>query len=279
MKDNNLPKIIGLRRIASWQCRLAAIFCCLQIAAAPPLARSADVLVFTAASTTNAVNEIAKLAASEGLPKIVPSFASSSALAKQIANGAPADSFISANVKWMNFLEEKKLIETRTRVDLVGNRLILIAPANGRLAKMSTAGELSKGYPLAANLAGGKLAMGNPDHVPAGLYGKEALTNLGLWAGVEKSVAAAANVRGALALVERGEAEAGIVYATDAAIIASKVAVIGTFPESSHKRIIYPAAIIAGRAGHDAQNVYAFLASRKAAEVFQRYGFKLIAAP
>lgn len=239
----------------------------------------ADVLVFAAASTTNAVNELARLAASESLPKIVPSFASSSALAKQIANGAPADIFISANVRWMDFLEERKLIEKRTRVDLVGNRLVLIAPANKHLAKMPPANDLSKDFPLLAHLAGGKLAMGNPDHVPAGLYGKEALTSLGLWAAVKKSIAATANVRAALALVERGEAEAGVVYATDAAIVAKKVKVIGTFPESSHTRIIYPAAVIAGRAGSDAQNVYAFLASRKAAEVFKRYGFKPIAAP
>lgn len=246
---------------------------------AVPAHGQADVLVFAAASTTNAINEIAKIAANEGQPKVVPSFSSSSALAKQIANGAPADIFISANVKWMDFLEERKLIEKRTRVDLVGNRLLLIAPASGRLAEMPPADELSKVYPLAAHLAGGKLAMGNPDHVPAGLYGKEALINLGLWAAVEKNVAAAANVRAALALVERGEAEAGVVYSTDAAIVAKKVKIIGTFPESSHARIIYPAAIIAGRAGSAAQNVYAFLASRKAAEVFKRYGFKPIAAP
>lgn len=249
------------------------------MAIASPTRVQADVLVFAAASTTNAVNELARLAASENLPKIVPSFASSSALAKQIANGAPADIFISANVKWMDFLEEKKLIEKRTRVDLIGNRLVLIAPAQGRLANMPLASNLSKDYPLLAHLAGGKLAMGNPGHVPAGLYGKEALTNLGLWNSVEKSVASAANVRAALALVERGEAEAGVVYSTDAAIIARKVKVIGTFPESSHTHIIYPAAVIADRAGSDAQNVYAFLVSRKAAEVFKRHGFKPIAAP
>lgn len=246
---------------------------------AAPTHGQADVLIFAAASTTNAVNELARLAASENLPKIVPSFASSSALAKQIVNGAPADIFVSANVKWMDFLKERKLIEKRTRIDLVGNGLVLIAPTNGRLAKMPPADELSKVYPLAAHLADGKLAMGNPDHVPAGLYGKEALTSLGLWATVEKNVAAAANVRAALALVERGEAEAGVVYSTDAAVVAKKVKIIGTFPESSHRRIIYPAAIIAGHANADVQNIYAFLASRKAAEIFQRYGFKPIAAP
>lgn len=279
MKHKIINKTIELCRNTSVRWGSAAILGFFQTIAASTFAHAADVLVFAAASTTNAVNEIAKLAVSEGLPKIVPSFASSSALAKQIANGAPADIFISANVKWMDFLAEKKLIETRTRVDLVGNRLVLIAPANGRLGKIPPVGELSKDYPLLANLAGGKLAIGNPDHVPAGLYGKEALSSLGLWATVEKNVAAAANVRGALALVERGEADVGVVYSTDATIIASKVTVIGTFPESSHKRIIYPAAVITGRAGYDVQNVYAFLASRKAAEVFQRYGFKPIAAP
>lgn len=279
MEQRNLLKNIQIISVMVRRWGPAVVLGLFQIIAAPTLVHAADILVFAAASTTNAINEIAKVATNQGLAKIVPSYASSSTLAKQIANGAPTDIFVSANVKWMDFLDEKKLIEKRTRVDLIGNRLVLIAPVQGRLAKMLAAGELSKDYPLLANLAGGKLAMGDPAHVPAGLYGKEALTSLGLWEAVGKNVAIAANVRAALTLVERGEAEAGIVYSTDAAIVASKVKVIGTFPESSHKRIIYPTAIIAGRANADTQNVYALLASRRAAEIFQRYGFKPIAAP
>lgn len=279
MKYKIMSKIIELSPSPPARWGLAVVLGLLQIIAAPTLARAADALVFAAASTTNAINEIAKVAASQGLPKIVPSYGSSSTLAKQIANGAPAHIFVSANVKWMDFLDEKKLIEKRTRVDLIGNSLVLIAPAQGRLAKMPATGELTKDYPLLANLAGGKLAMGDPAHVPAGLYGKKALANLGLWNPVERSVASTADVRAALVLVERGEAEAGVVYSTDAAILAGKVKVIGTFPESSHERIIYPSAIVAGRASADAEKIYALLVSKKAAEIFQRYGFKPIAAP
>lgn len=279
MNEKKMRKNTQIISVVARRWGLAVVLGLLQIIAAPTLVRAADVLVFAAASTTNAINEIAKVAASQDLPKIVPSYGSSSTLAKQIVNGAPAHIFVSANAKWLDFLEERKLIEKRTRVDLVGNRLVLIAPAQGRLAKMPATGELSKDYPLLANLAGGKLAMGDPAHVPAGLYGKEALTNLGLWAAVEKSIAAAANVRAALALVERGEAEAGIVYSTDAAIVAKKVKIVGVFPESSHKRIIYPSAIVAGRANADAEKIYALLVSKKAGEIFQRYGFKPIDAP
>ena len=255
---------------------LALIGLVLFVLAARPAA--ADVLVFAAASTTNAITEIGKLAEREGLPRMVASFASSSALAKQIDNGAPADIFVSANVKWMDYLEKKNAIDRRSRVDLLGNSLVLIAPRDGRLAISPPVGAIGGDYPLLANLADGRLAMGNPDHVPAGIYAKEALVFLGLWPSVEKSLAPAANVRAALALVERGETEAGIVYATDAAIVAGKVTVIGAFPASSHKPIIYPAAILAGRDREEARRVFAFLASAKAAAVFARYGFRPLAA-
>ena len=255
---------------------LALIGLVLFVLAARPAA--ADVLVFAAASTTNAITEIGMLAEREGLPRMVASFASSSALAKQIDNGAPADIFVSANVKWMDYLEKKNAIDRRYRVDLLGNYLVLIAPRDGRLAKSAAVGAIGGDYPLLANLADGRLAMGNPDHVPAGIYAKEALVFLGLWPSVEKSLAPAANVRAALALVERGETEAGIVYATDAAIVAGKVAVIGAFPASSHKPIIYPAVILAGRDREEARRAFAFLASAKAAAAFARHGFRPLAA-
>ncbi len=248
----------------------------LTLAAAAP--GRADVLVFAAASTTDAITEIGKLAERQGLPRIVPSFASSSALAKQLDNGAPADIFVSANVKWMDFLDNKKAIDRKSRVDLLGNSLVLVAPRGGRLAKSPSAGPIGRDYPLAANLAGGRLALGNPDHVPAGIYAKEALIALGLWTGVADRLAPTANVRAALALVERGEVEAGIVYATDAKVVVKKVAVIGIFPARSHAPIVYPAAIVAGRDREEVRRVFAFIASAEAAAVFARHGFTPLAA-
>jgi len=255
---------------------VAAAGSALALIVAPPA--DADVLMFAAASTTNAITEIGELAERQGLPRMVPSFASSAALAKQIDNGAPADVFVSANVRWMDFLDRKNAIDRNSRVDLLGNSLVLIAPKGGRLANMPPVGAIGGDYPLAANLARGRLAVGNPDHVPAGIYARQALESLGLWPSVGNKLAPVANVRAALALVERGEAEAGVVYATDAAIVAGKVVVIGAFPESSHKPIIYPAAILAGRDREEVRRVFAFLASAKAAAVFARYGFRPLAA-
>lgn len=241
-------------------------------------ARAADVRIFAAASTSNAIIEIGELAKGEGLPQMVSAFASSSALARQIANGAPADIYVSANVRWMEYLDSNGAIDRNTRIDLVGNSLVLIAPKGGRLAALPVPGVISRAYPLSARLAGSRLAIGDPAHVPAGIYGKQALVSLGLWASVADRLAPTANVRGALVLVERGEAEAGIVYATDAAVVAGKVMVIGTFPASSHAPIIYPAAIVAGRNREEVQRVFAFLASAKAAAVFARHGFTPMAA-
>jgi molybdate transport system substrate-binding protein len=242
------------------------------------LPAAADVLIFAAASTTNAIAEIGKLAEREGLGRIVSSFASSSALAKQIENGAPADIFVSANPRWMDYLEKKHAVDGRYRLDLLGNSLVLIAPKGGRLTQSPPVDAIGKDFPLAASLTGSRLAIGNPDHVPAGIYAKEALVSLGLWPSVEKRIAPTANVREALTFVERGEVEAGIVYSTDAAIVAGNVAVIGTFPEGSHKPIIYPAAILAGRDREEVRRFFAFLTSAKAAAVFARYGFKPLTA-
>lgn len=239
---------------------------------------NADVLVFAAASTTNAIAEISEMAKQQGLSPMVPAFASSSALARQIANGAPADIYVSANARWMDYLGKTGAIAGGTRVDLLGNSLVLVAPKDGRLAASPAAGIIGNDYPLAASLGNGRLALGDPAHVPAGIYARQALETLGLWASVADRLAPAANVRAALALVERGEAGAGIVYATDAAVVAGKVAVVGTFPVGSHAPIIYPAAIIAGRDRADVRRAFAFLASAKAAAVFARHGFIPLAA-
>lgn len=225
-------------------------------------------IVFAAASATEAVLEATKAfeAAHPGL-EVVPSFASSSTLARQIENGAPANLFLSANPDWMDYLEDGGHLAAGLRVDLLRNRVVLIAPADSGLSIA-----IAPGFPLAAALAGERLSMGDPDHVPAGIYGKAALQALGVWAELEPLTARAADVRGALALVERGEAAAGIVYATDAAIT-GKVRIVGVFPESSHPPVTYPAAIVRGGESDTARALLAFLQSDAAAAIFRRFGF------
>lgn len=235
-----------------------------------PARATGSVTVFAAASLTNSLNDIGKLFAKKNGGAFTPSYLSSSTLAKQIENGAPANVFISADEKWMDYLAEKKLIDPATRFNLVGNRLVLIAPSVSKQGEVKITG----GFKLAGLLAGGKLAMGDPAHVPAGIYGKQALEALGVWKSVEGSVARAGNVREALLLVERGEAPFGVVYATDAAI-SKKVKVVGVFPESSHPPIVYPAAMVAGHETPEARSFIEFLKTPQARAVFEKYGFSV----
>lgn len=245
-----------------------ALVCCLGLASSMALAAE-PVMVFAAASTTNAVSDAVKAYEAEGKGKAVASFASSSTLAKQIAHGAPAQVYLSANVKWMNYLADKKLLEPGTRVDLLGNRLVLIAPKGAK-----ERGPIKAGMPLIQWLGDGRLAVGDPDHVPAGIYAKQALKSLGLWEKAEPRLARAANVRAALALVERGEAPLGIVYSTDAAIT-PKVTVVGIFPEGSHKPIIYPLSLLKGEATSQAKAFWQFLQGDEAKGIFKKYGFSV----
>lgn len=233
---------------------------------APQAAHS--VTVFAAASTTNAVTDIGKIFAERGLGRIVPSFASSSTLAKQIEKGAPAGVFISADEPWMNYLDERKLIEPGSRFDLLSNKLVLIAPADSPTKEV----KITPKFELSKLLGSGKLATGDPDHVPAGKYAKAALEKLGVWSDVESKLARAADVRGALTLVERGEAPLGIVYSTDAAIT-PKVKVVGVFPAVTHPKIVYPAALIAGKASAAAKKFLEFLKTPESKAVFEKYGF------
>lgn len=236
-----------------------------------PMVQAADqdrVLVFAAASTTNAVTEVCELFNGSGSGRAVPSFASSSTLAKQIASGAPADIFISANVKWMDFLEEKDMIDSAGRRDMFGNRVVLIAPKDEDTAEV----EIKAGFPLAELLGDNRLAMGDPDHVPAGIYSRQALETLGVWGRVEPKVARSKDVRAALALVERGECPFGMVYATDAAI-SKKVKVVGLVPEDAHPPIIYPAAIVTKDAGAPVKAFFELLGSPEARAIFEKYGF------
>lgn len=230
-----------------------------------------EVVVFAAASTTNAVTEIGQLYAAGRLGRVTPSFASSSTLAKQIASGAPADVYISANKKWMDFLEERNLIDRKSRLDLLGNRIVLIAPFGSALKKI----DVAPGFSLTACLGkDGRLAMGDPEHVPAGMYGKKALQNLGSWDPVKNRVAPMKDVRAALVLVERGEAPVGLVYATDAAI-SRKVRVVGTFPRDSHPPIVYPVAAVADGKLPEAGRFIDFLRSPECRAVFEKYGFEV----
>lgn len=248
--------------------RLFALLALLLATWSPALADAPEpVTIFAAASTTNAISDAAKLYEQQGLGKVSCVFASSSTLAKQITQAAPAHIFLSADLKWMDFLEEHKLVEPGTRIDLLGNRLALIAPAASKVQA-----KIGAGMDLAGLLGDGRLAVGDPSHVPAGIYAKEALTKLGLWDAVAAKLAPAANVRAALTLVERGESPLGIVYSTDAAI-SPKVRLVGLFPADSHPPIVYPLALVAGKATPDARRFCQFLQSGPVKAIFAKYGF------
>lgn len=223
--------------------------------------------LFAAASTVEAVTAVAAAYAAAGHGTLRPVFAASSTLAQQIIRGAPADLYLSANADWMDFLAARGAIEADTRVDLFGNRLVLITPAKSSLSL-----RIAPGFDLAAALGDGRLAMGEPTHVPAGTYAQAALETLGVWPQVVSRVAYMPDVRAVLALVERGEATAGIVYATDAAV-SQKVRIVDTFPAASHPPITYPLALVAGRRTPANQAAYAFLRSAEAAAVFAAHGF------
>jgi molybdate transport system substrate-binding protein len=228
-------------------------------------------VVFAAASMKNALDEAAgdwAKATGKPMPKI--SYAASSALAKQLEHGAPADLFISADLDWMDYVEKKGLIKADTRVNLLGNKIVLIAPRDSKVSI-----EPRQGFDLAKALAGGKLAMGNVDAVPAGKYGKAALQKLGAWDGVKDKIAQADNVRAALLLVARGEAPLGIVYSTDAAV-EPKVKIVGTFPADSHKPIIYPVAVTKDSKSSDAAAFLGYLKSAKARPAFEKQGFTVL---
>ena len=234
-----------------------------------PAARADDLLVFAAASTKNAVDDIIAAYEAQGGGQVEASYASSSDLAKQIENGAPAALYISADTKWADYLAERSLIAPDGRIDLLGNSIVLVAPKGSAMSV-----DLTKPDGLVTALGDARLAMGDPEFVPAGRYGKAALENLGLWASVEGRLARAKDVRAALALVERGEAAAGIVYGTDAAI-SDEVDIVATFPASSHPEIVYPVMVVAENDGETARGFYAFLVGPEAREVFLRYGFTI----
>ncbi|MFZ0844369.1 MAG: molybdate ABC transporter substrate-binding protein [Pseudolabrys sp.] len=246
--------------------------------ATAPLAVAQDsvkdsVTVFAAASMKNALDDAnAAFTRATGV-KVTASYAASPALAKQIEQGAPADIFISANLKWMEYLTEHKLIKPDTRVNLLGNRLVLIAPLDSKLDKV----EIAKGFDITKLAGDGRIAVADVKAVPAGLYAKAALESLGAWPAAEPKLAMAENVRATLAFVARGETPIGIVYETDAKV-EPKVKIVGVFPESSHLPVIYPVAATA-TAGPGAARYLNSLQTNAAKSIFEKYGFSFLVKP
>ncbi|MBI1329193.1 MAG: molybdate ABC transporter substrate-binding protein [Alphaproteobacteria bacterium] len=236
---------------------------------APEPGRAADLTVFAAASLTDALQKVGDAYKSETGKSAAFSFAASSALARQIEASGGADLFMSADSDWMNYLDDRGLVEHATRRNLLSNGLVLIAPAN---AGVSIA--IAPHFDLAGALKGGRLALADPDSVPAGKYARQSLTSLGVWNSVVDHIAGAENVRVALAYVARGEAPLGIVYSTDAKA-EPRVKVVGTFPDSTHLPIVYPAAIVKG-AKPGAKAFLDYMRSPKAIEIFRNAGFSIV---
>ncbi len=260
-----MARTVRRRTVLGWAVALPAGW-----AAIPEWSRAdaapSRLLVFGAASLSDSLREIGRAFARQTGRRVVFSFASSSTLARQIEAGAAAGVFVSADTKWMDELQSRHLIEEGTRRDIAHNRLALIAPADSRVEL-----KIGPNFPLAMALGAGRLAIGEPSSVPAGIYGRAALMSLGVWASVADRLLPAEDVRAALAYVARGEAPLGIVYQTDA-LIEHRVRVVGLFPADSHPVITYPAAAIAG-SSPDAKRFVEFLSGPIARAIFHNYGF------
>lgn len=235
-------------------------------------AQDRSITVFAAASMKNALDDVNAAYTKATGVKVVSSYAASSALAKQIESGAPADAFVSADLKWMDYLQDKKAINADTRINLLGNKLVLIAPKDSKVGNVI----INQGFDLAKLAGDERIATGDVKAVPVGLYAKAALERLGAWAAAEPRFAMTDNVRAALLLVARGEAALGIVYETDARVEPG-VKIIGTFPESSHPPVTYPVASTA-TAKPAVAGYLAFLRGKAARDIFERYGFTVLAA-
>ena len=257
--------------------RLAGIFLAFTLlcgsAWSPALAQDRSLTIFAAASMKNALDDVdAAYTAKTGV-KVMASYAASSTLAKQIEQGAPADVFVSADTDWMDYATGKKTINEPTRVNLLGNSIVLIAPKDSRIDHVA----IGKGFDLAKLAGDGKIATGDVKAVPVGKYAKAALEKLGAWQTAEPKFAMAESVRAALALVARGEAVLGIVYSTDAKVEPG-VKIVGTFPADSHPPIIYPVAATA-TAKPDTSGYLAFLRTSAAKALFDKYGFQFLVSP
>ena len=229
-------------------------------------ADSQTVLVFAAASLTDVLDELGKAFTAETHIQVKSSLAASSALAKQIEAGAPADVFFSADLEWMDYLDQRKLLEPGSRHDVVFNRLVLIAPADSKVSV-----KIAPGFDVLKALGDGKLATGDPDSVPVGKYAHAALEKLSVWDKVQSRIVRAENVRAALAFVARGEAPLGIVYRTDA-LAEKRVRIVDEFPQDSHPPVTYPIALTT-HASAQAQKFEDFVSGDAAKAVFRKFGF------
>jgi molybdate transport system substrate-binding protein len=253
----------GLTRV------LAALALAMATAVTP--ARAQDLTVFAAASLQNAFEDVGKLYQQKSGRAVKFSFAASSALARQIEQGAPAAIFASADEQWMDYLAQRKLIVDATRKSLLGNRLVLVVPATSPVTV-----DLKHGFDLKALLgADGRWVTGDPAGVPVGRYAQEAFTKLGVWDFAQTRLVRAENVRVALAFVERGEVVAGVVYETDAAI-SPKVKLAGVFPANTHAPVTYPVAVTASNDSPAARDFLALLGSAEARAIYKRYGFSVL---
>lgn len=261
-ENRTMPNAFGSS--ARFRVLLCAVLTLFAVAGGPSYAQGERVTVFAAASLKDALDDLVRQYQGK---RIAVSYAASSALARQIENGAPADLFISADLDWMAYVDKRQLVKPGTRVNLLRNELVLVAPASNAVKV-----DIKPGFPLAQLLGDRRLAMADPDSVPAGKYGKAALEALGVWPSVVGKLARAENVRAALLFVSRGEAPLGIVYRTDA-VAEGRVRIAGVFPASTHPQIVYPMALLATGKTAGAQGFYDFLKSRAAADVFRRYGF------
>ena len=252
--------------------RLRLLFAFLLLApiACAGAARAQDLTVFAAASLTDAMKDVSAAWQKQGHPALRMSFGASSTLARQIEQGAPANLFASADEKWMDYLAKANLLADGTRRDLLSNQLVLIVPAaHARTIAINPSLDID-----ALLGPGGRLAVGDPAHVPVGIYAEQALRNLGMWDSVQPRLARTDDVRSALLLVERGEAPAGIVYATDAAV-SKAVMIAGTFPADSHDPVSYPFAVTKSGDSAEARALMTFLSGAPARAVFAQRGFKV----
>jgi molybdate transport system substrate-binding protein len=261
---------LRLRKIAMPRRAVLALAVVIAAIAAPPAhaqAQDKSIIVFAAASLKNVIDDLNHIFSARTGVKVVASYAATSALVRQIEQGAPADIFISADAAWMDYAAKNKLLKPGTRFDLAGNRLVLIAPKDSQIGAVT----ITPGFDLAKLAGDSRIVTGDVRAVPAGKYAKAALDKLGIWKTVEPKVAMAENVRAALALVARGEAALGIVYETDAKI-EPNVKIVGHFPAGSHPPIVYPAAQTI-KAKPTAARYLAYLHSGTAVVGFERYGF------
>ncbi|MHB8815269.1 MAG: molybdate ABC transporter substrate-binding protein [Steroidobacteraceae bacterium] len=252
-------------------CAMAALLS-LATAGARAAGASGGILVFAAASLADVLGDLDQAFTTRTGVRVTSSLAASSTLAKQIEAGAPADVFLSADLQWMDYLQQRGELRVGSRHDLIGNSLVLIAPANSALRV-----SIGPGFDLSRLLGGGRLAVADPDSVPAGIYACEALQKLGVWSDVMPRLVRAENVRAALEYVARGDAPLGIVYRTDA-LVEKRVRIVGVFPANSHPPIVYPVALTHG-AGAAATRYLAFITGPEARPIFHKWGFEPLATP